>query len=302
MNTVVFLLMFISLGTSAIGQAGEYKIKDYQYGSKWSRRLIQKQDLSDLSIKKAIRSSIAINGGSGVYLGKYNGHHLIATTFHGIRYPGCDMMALTYFRAFGSYEAGLSGCLATFPDLDLAILSFSVDSQADEVRLKPLAANFAFNEIPKENERLVFVGHGIAGNPKQKQMLGADKDCRVVSKSGDVRFLDDPDKINPNGYATWQIANACDISHGDSGAGLFGKISGKLLALVSSGTFPVKKKFQTSPSLTEELQKNPELAWQMNLAVPAFKIREIILQRISEGEFDPDTVATLRALLENRVD
>ena len=40
----------------------------------------------------------------------------------------------------------------------------------------------------------------------------------------------------------------------------------------------------------------------MNLAVPAFKMREVIQRKTDDGEFDSDVKATLQALLANKAD
>lgn len=68
-------------------------------------------------------------------------------------------------------------------------------------KLKAAAIRFAFDQVPKEGESLLLVGHPVAGNSKQLLLLSQDQDCRVVSKTSDVRLLDDPDQINPNGYS-----------------------------------------------------------------------------------------------------
>lgn len=300
--TRLFIVLFFNIIISSPTFAEEYKTEDYRYGNNWSRRAIKKTDIKNNIIKSAVVSSVEINGASGIYVGKFNGVHLIATANHVINYPGCDLLALGGFRASNGLSNSLSGCLATFPELDLAIITFDLDDPTNESKLKAFSRNFAFDEIPQEGEELVFVGHGIAGNPKQKLMLGMDDDCRVVSKTGETRLLDDPDKINPNGYASWQIADACDVSHGDSGAGLFSRKTGKLLSLISTGTFPVDRRFQNSSLLHEQLKKDPELAWTMNLSVPAFKMREVIQKRIMERQFDQETVKTLEAFLRNHID
>ncbi len=258
-NLAAFAATILSLQMTNTVHADGLKISDYQYGSQWSRRAPRKADLADSTKRMVIGSSIAIGGATGIYLGKFNDQHLIATANHAINYPGCSMIMMTGFRASNGFLSRPSSCLATFEELDLALLTFRVESKTVENQLKGLATNFAFNEVPKENEKLLFAGHPAAGNPKQALMLGEDEDCRVVSKTGDVRLLDDPDTVNPNGYASWQIANACDTSHGDSGAGLFSKESGKLLAIVSSGTYPTNKKHQTSAGLNKDLKQNQRL-------------------------------------------
>src|SRR5687767_1799533 len=97
--------------TALTAQAQEdYPISNYQYGDEWSKRNVTAEDLKNEVIKKAVNASVSVNGASGIYLGKFNGKHLIATNNHVISYPGCPLLSLSgmSFDSFPELYAGLN--------------------------------------------------------------------------------------------------------------------------------------------------------------------------------------------------
>lgn len=97
--------------------------------------------------------------------------------------------------------------------------------------------------------------------------------------------MSDPDELNTGRHQVWSFANGCDVSHGDSGSAMVDLQTGEVVGLIWTGKIPKSTRVQSSEYL-EELIENPnEDIWnELSYAVPAAKIKEVLLKRIQNGE------------------
>ncbi len=168
----------------------------------------------------------------------------------------------------------------------------------DEAKILPLPLPWRFSSSPLKGEQLLLLGYGVEKNDNQMLMLNAESECRVFSKTGEARKLEDPDPINPLGYAAWSFAHGCDISHGDSGSPLISIEGGDIVGINWTGKFPKTPTTQSNSGLSALFDAEDESLWsEMNYGVPANKIKELLLRELSEGRISSELVAPITELL-----
>ncbi|WP_413581877.1 trypsin-like peptidase domain-containing protein [Bdellovibrio sp. HCB288] len=297
----------------------------YQKGDEWSVVDITEQDLQNPIVKKAYDATVQVGAASGIYLGKFNGKHIVATNSHAVGGPK-DCKQFPPKVVFGADTwTDTTACVGAWPEIELALLVVKPydingwDEEQDEPgpaeydrgdkAVAGRASNFAFSKIPEFQTPLINVGFGIAGDASPDRgsplkistpRMTADDDCRVLSQTGDARLLYDPDTINPLKYSAWSIAIACDISHGSSGSLMMNRGTGEVVAIGWTGTWPkAGQQHITSREIDEISRSNsPELWSRVNYAVPAFKIKEFLSKQIKTKKIVGRDAVIIRSILE----
>ncbi|MBL7544104.1 MAG: trypsin-like peptidase domain-containing protein [Bdellovibrionaceae bacterium] len=275
--------------------------EDYLYGDIWSRRFVEASDLQSPKYARSLFSAVRFGTGSGIYLGKFNHQHILATNKHVMDSSDCNFNSRRTVHFYGGIKGKGADCVAMFEELDLAFVSFTVAEQ-DEEKLKKVATNFAFDTVPTKGTKIFFFGYPSVENPLYEVMFGGDDDCRVISETGDIRFLNQPLSELLTPPKRWYFATACDMAKGDSGAALFDIDTGEAIGIVSSGHPPANVRYNSSAILNSDLLYDPEIAWKLNLSIPAIKMKAVIQQKLSEDEFSPSIKKTLTAILNNQPD
>ena len=55
----------------------------YQVGSEWGKKVVEDSDFIKVdTLEKIAKGTIKLGGGTAFYIGKYAGHHVIATNHH----------------------------------------------------------------------------------------------------------------------------------------------------------------------------------------------------------------------------
>lgn len=277
----------------------------YQIGEEWGKRPVTNEDLqSDMFFKRmAFATARVRGGGTGFYLGEFNGRHIMATNHHvcpsaydcagreAVRFPLLDITtAVDEF--YGSW-----------PEVDLALFSVKIYSKEKAPQLQAAASPFAFDDHLHRGQRLLTIGFGVADNPLRQLVANRDSDCIVFSGDGEYRLMADPDDLNPGDYKAWSFANGCDVSHGDSGSAMMDRDSGRVVGIIWTGRIPKSEKVQSSAYLQQLLQNPTEDIWkELSYGVPAVQMKLYLQKQIQEGRIEPNHVETLQSLLESSMD
>ena len=274
-------------------------VDDYRIGDEFGKKPVTAGGLGGTSpvFQRAAKATAAYGGGTAFYLGKFNGHHMVATNHH-VAEGGCQGPAR--FPLLGkSYSC--ERVYADWKEVDLDLFSIIVP-EADEALLAPLGRNFSFDASIYTGQELLTVGFGIAGNPRRVMMANQDSDCKVFSDTGDFRLVADPDQYNPADYSAWSFVNGCDVSHGDSGSAFVDRNTGDVLGLIWTGKIPKSPKVLSSAYLAEMLRtKSPEIWTELAFCVPAPKIKERIQEELQASPGNNDRNRTLTAIVQTPV-
>jgi hypothetical protein len=238
-----------------------------------------------------------VGGATGFYLGKFAGTHVMATNHHVYTSMSCSGRSVV-FPLLGNLRLTCNRMFGTWTDIDLALFAVDVPRPEDEAKLATVAANFTFHDDVVKGTPLITVGFGIAGNPQRVMMGNEDADCRVMSKTADYRFMGDPDSKNPADYKAWSFSHACDVSHGDSGSAIVDRNTGKPVGILWTGKIPKNATVQSSDYLNQVFASDGGDVWtEMNFAVPATKMRELLETVITDASTPADTQTVLSALI-----
>ena len=270
--------------------------QDYRIGDEWGKMPVTKDALQSGSavFQRAAKATAYYGSATAFYLGKFNGRHIMATNYH-VSGSRCKGSVRFYFSQKSFPCVAVYG---SWKEVDLALFSIQVPP-ADEAALLELGRNFAYDSPIYPGQELLTVGFGVAGNPRQQQLMAnQDSDCKVFSDIGDFRLITDPDEVNPGGYSAWSFANGCDVSHGDSGSAFIDRKTGDVLGLVWTGKIPKSKKVGSSAYLDGVFRgRGPEIWTELTFSVPAAKIREHIRKVLAASPPDADMVKTLSAVI-----
>lgn len=269
----------------------------YRIGDEWGKKPVTEGDLaSDSHFRRmALATARVRGGGTGFYLGKFNGRHLIATNNHVCESKVvCDARNAVNFTLVG-VRATMSQWIGTWTDIDLAIFAIEFDSAADEFRMEGLASPFSFQKELAKDTPLVTIGFGVANNPARQMVANRDSDCRVFSETGDYRHMRDPDELNTGPHRVWSFANGCDVSHGDSGSAMMNRETGDVIGIIWTGRIPKNPVVQSSSYLENLTQE--EVWGELSYGVPAVSIGQFLNEEISEGKISGDRAQTLAELL-----
>ena len=269
----------------------------YQLGSEWGKKLVTPEAIANLpTLERIAKGTGRIGGGTGFYLGKFAGEHVVATNHH-VCPAGFNCLSGAFSLPLLQKSYRLSKFVGTWDSVDLSLLIITVPPE-DEGLLEAVSNPFRFDHPIEKGQTLTTVGFGIAGNPSRQLVYNADADCRVLSEDGDFRLLADPDSINPAEYEAWSFANACDVSHGDSGSAMVDRSTGEVLGLIWTGKIPKMAAVQTSAYLEQIEQQQDAAVWtELSYSVPAEKIAETLRAALGAGKLDAARRAVIEALL-----
>jgi hypothetical protein len=280
-----------------------YAKKDYQIGDEWGKKAVTDAQLRDATpeFRRAAMATASYSGGTTFYLGKFNGHHVMATNYHVMEAIGCSGRSATFpfldmrlqcVKVFGAWTA-----------VDLSLFEVKVTNEADAEKLREVAQNFAYDSEVYPGEELVTMGYGVESNPGRKLMANQDGDCKVFSRKGEYRFMADPDEFNPGPYKAWSFASGCDVSHGDSGSAFIDRATGEIVGIVWTGRVPKPASVQSSAYLDKLLAGNgPEIWTALTYSVPASKIREHLREVLANEDLGEDVETTISSVIESQAD
>lgn len=274
----------------------------YQIGSEWGKKPVTLQDLdhSTPAFRRAALATARLGGGTGFYLGKFNGHHVMATNHH-VCPNGAACLGIFAQFPFFTKQFKLVKFFGTWSAIDLTLLEIEVPTSDDERMLASVAGNFSFRKDIYPGEELITIGFGIAENPRRVLMANQDSDCKVFSGYNDFHFMGDPDALNPSDYKAWSFANGCDVSHGDSGSAMVDRQTGEVVGIIWTGKIPKEKQIQDSRFLDTLFKSQSAEVWtELSYAVPASKMAVILTQALSNPQHDEDCKQTFRAILGSR--
>lgn len=268
------------------------KSSTYQIGSEWNRvsLLSNPEYLKDMQIRRAALATVkvitAFNIGTGFYLGKVDGEHLIATNYH--VFSNVLTCGITTFAPLVRFTTGgLNGIcrriIADLPEIDLIIFSLE-KTQALEEGLKSIAPlRFAFDEEVMRGTPLLTIGHGKALNDDLLPVIEISSDCRVLSPDRVYKILQNPDPDDHLKLEVWSFATGCDLSPGDSGSAVINRNSGSVLGLFWASPAPKPSAYQISDYLARmEVQGSRELWKNLSYAVPSVVIKDKLIRFIND--------------------
>tara|TARA_B100001094_G_scaffold227582_1_gene222089 strand:- start:145 stop:1092 length:948 start_codon:yes stop_codon:yes gene_type:complete len=269
----------------------------YQIGDEWGKAPVKTGDYKKVpSLEKIAKGTARLGGGTGFYLGKFDGEHVLATNHHVC--PSSIQCRWTSAQfPLVNKRFSVKTFLGTWSDIDLALMTIKVD-QADEDLLKTMANPFAFMQETYRGQELITVGFGGANNRSRSLVANFDSDCKVFSGSSEYRFMADPDSLNTGSYKAWSFANGCDVSHGDSGSAMVDRQSGEVVGIIWTGKIPKSDKVQDSDYLDELLEQPNEDIWtELSYAVPAEKIGEYLQLLIDDDSLRGEKADIVEAML-----
>ncbi len=273
---------------------------DYQIGAEWGKNPVTNTSIKQQSaaFKRAAFATVRIpRGGTGFYLGKFAGAHIIATNHHVCPTGASCLSDRAAFPLLGkSYK--MSKFHETFKDIDLTLIEIQVPA-SDEANLAKIAKNFAFKSDLKHRQPLITIGFGVANNPLNALMGNQDSDCVVLSADGQYRHMKDPDDLNPGEDDVWSFANGCDVSHGDSGSAMVDRRTSAVMGIIWTGRIPKNPKVQNAEYMNQVQADpfHPDVWKEMSYAVPAIKMVQYILTA-AQRETDVQTQTVLMNLLD----
>jgi len=275
--------------------------RDYRIGDEWGKKPVTDEDLNsdEFFRRMALATAKIRGGGTGFYLGEFNGQYMMATNHHVCPYEwSCGGGNAVQFPKLG-LRTRVAQFYGSWSDIDLALFSIRIEDPAMVTKLNAVASPFAFHEDLRRGQKLVTIGFGVANNSNGALVANRDADCMVFSGPGEYRKMGDPDAVNPSDYAAWSFANGCDVSHGDSGSAMMDRETGRVIGIIWTGKIPKSSKVQSSAYLQELLKTGSEEIWQeLSYGVPAVKMKAHLLERLKAGEFSEAEAATILTMLQ----
>lgn len=289
-----FLFLFQVQASQPVPKMGSYEFvidsvlrastDEYQLGDEWGKLEATNDLIKSSSVLTRVSEATArIGGATGFLLGEFNGEVVVATNHH-----VCSSSFSFSCRRISFPKLNLSfsrkAFLGTWKEIDLTLMTLKASGE-EKRRLLQVAENFDFEKALEAGTPLVTSGFGIAGNNGRKMMINFDSDCRVTSADEEFRLMADPDQKNPGSYKAWSFANACDVSHGDSGSAMVDAATGSPIGIIWTGRIPKSMASQSSANIAMwEKNQSKEVWTELSYAVPAKKIREVLQDKINSGE------------------
>ena len=278
---IAFFFFLIVLHSTSFAQANPYQI-----GSKWGREAFTFENASQLPpvVAEQAKAVARFSGGTAFYLGKFDGRHIMATNYHILPTAlNCHRFNWSSFILLDEFF-GCKSFIRSFSEIELALFELRV-KPADENVFEGLGISMA----GKENRAGLFYGfgYGYQNNPRRASLLlSHDEHCRLFSNK--IKFLADPDTINPTDYQVWSGAIGCDLSHGDSGAPIF-NASGGLVGINWTGGAPKPPIVLDDDYLASLLGSDLPGAWEnLSYMVPLRKIQEVLQEFVEENPHSED--------------
>lgn len=276
--------------------AGALRAEAYQLGDAWDRRPVLDDRLGGRSavFQRAAKATAFYGLATAFYLGKFNGHHIMAANHH-IARGRCrgdaffPLLQKSYAceKIYGDWE-----------EVDLTLFSIRVPAN-EEAALLAAGRNFAYDAGIHAGQELLTLGFGAENNLESAMTFEQGPDCKIFSATDEFRLIADPDKINPVGYAVWSFANGCDISRGDSGSAFIDRKTGDVLGLQWTGKIPKSPGVADSAALRRMFEaRDPGIWTELTYGVPAAKIRESIRKDLRTRSGGADWAKTLAAIIE----
>ncbi len=269
-------------------------LKMYEIGDEWNRQLVTPEDLKEDSVLTKLYRSTLIMGlkkprkdegltltsvGTGFYLGKHNGLHLVATAKHVIAENSARLSeneaCLKFVYHFPSGEKKFytgKKWLGSWSDIDFVICAIDIPS-ADEADFIGRELSFK-SKVVNKNTELSTIGFNMLNKYMGKPYFEKSNDCRVFIGSEQAQK-----KANK-----WSIATGCDAANGDSGSAIVDRHTGELLGFLSQTSIV---KFGIPSALLSEFSEMPDKTdtlWEeLSLAVPIDKIvSQVCVETLSE--------------------
>lgn len=269
----------------------------YRIGDEWGKKPVRNIDSLSPKIQRVLHATARVGGATGFYVGKFNGRHIVATNFHVCEDEwscvGSNARFTSLSRAFRIVK-----WLGSWNTVDLSLLVIAVDRDEDAELLAANAIPFDWDAEFSRGLELATAGFGIADNPNREVMLNVDSDCKVFSDANEFRLMADPDSLNPGPYRAWSFSNGCDVSHGDSGSAMVDRATGRPVGIIWTGKIPKSPKVQSSAYLNDLMANPAEDIWtELSYGVPAPKMREYLVQWLSQNTVDPDVRGVLSELI-----
>lgn len=285
------------LDLNFINQAQDNR-ETYRIGDIFGKHQLTNQEMNIPVLARAAAATARVGGGTGFYIGKFNGFHMVATNHHVLPTPNTCGNLRVQFPVIRK-QFGCQKYFGTWSDIDLSLIAIKVTEQ-DEALMAKVARNFDFKNNLTQGQLLMTIGFGIAGNEDGRNiMINYDDDCKVFSATNDYRYIADPDNINPGDYKVWSFANGCDISHGDSGSAMVDRKTGNVVGVIWTGAFPKTPESQNSKMLAQMLKTNSGAIWtSLSYGVPSKVIGAYLAKMLKENPNVPqDVKATLMDIL-----
>jgi S1-C subfamily serine protease len=276
----------------------------YQIGEEWGKKPVTQLDLeSDPNLKRMALATARIrSGGTGFYIGRYNGRHVIATNHHVC--PSafeCSGQGVVHFPLLNNARLNQLEFYGSWPEIDLALFAVTEPSEELAAELAQVASPLSFDEHLEHGQELVTIGFGGANNPQRQMVANRDSDCVVYSGDGEYRLMADPDDLNPGPYKAWSFANGCDVSHGDSGSAMMNRDTGRVIGIIWTGRIPKDPKVQSAQFMRNLLVNPTEEVWtQLSYGVPAVHMKAYISDLFVKGEIAPEHALTIRSILDGK--
>lgn len=269
---MIRLLLILAAGL-ALGQDA------YRVGSVFSRIAAEKSSLGP----EQQASIVSIGRATGFYLGDLQDRSFFITNRHVIRSE--QLCRASVVRT----QAGVFPCrrlVGSWEEIDLAIIETSLVNG-----LVPL-------KFDTETEIKAGDAMSVAGFGRWPQLsavptltVNEDDDCRAFLGQGAAMQLSDPDEINPTPGFVWSLPMGCDVMHGDSGAPVLSRGTGKVVGIVWTGVFPKPAIAQDSAELRKMLAaQKAESQLILNYMVPSVSIAEVLRESLSDKESSRDRV------------
>lgn len=270
----------------------------YRVGDEWGKIPVDEHSLRNNPVYRRVVLSTGKINATGFYLGKFAGHHIMATNHH-VCPSEWSCEGSTFRFTERNLRFRITHNLISDSSIDLALLAIRVPPEQEQL-LEGIGQNFAWRSQPYPGQMLITAGYGVANNPQRQMMVNQDSDCKTFSARGDIRRMADPDRLNPGPYKAWSFAIGCDVSHGDSGSAIWDRINGELIGIVWTGKIPKSQQAQRSEWLDEILQRNDPAIWtELTYAVPAAKMYDVLQARLASGGVPANIAEILRAILNN---
>lgn len=276
----------------------------YQIGEEWGKKPVTQADLDSNEFFKRMATATAHirAGGTGFFIGKFNGKFVMATNHHVCpSAQQCGSPGVVRFPLLNDVRYDQVEFYGSWPEIDLSLFAIGVTSTQEADALLQVASPFSFNENLYRGERLLTVGFGIANNTRRRMVANQDADCIVFSGDGEYRLMADPDALNPGPYKAWSFANGCDVSHGDSGSAMMDRDTGRVMGIIWTGRIPKDPKVQSAAYLQGLLQNPSSDVWdQLSYGVPAVHMKSYLSDLLVKGEIAPEHVLTIRSILDEK--
>ncbi|MCB0350782.1 MAG: trypsin-like peptidase domain-containing protein [Bdellovibrionales bacterium] len=272
----------------------------YQIGDEWGKKPVTDQDMrSDVHFARMATATARVRGGgTGFYLGEFNGRFVVATNHHvcpsAMQCSGQDAID---FPILG-FKSKIIEFYGSWPEIDLSLFAIEVNDANMVNELNSISSPFAFHNDLQHAAPLVTIGFGIANNYARQLVANRDSDCVVFSADAEYRLMADPDDLNPGEYKAWSFANGCDVSHGDSGSAMMDRASGSVVGIIWTGRIPKSRKVQSSAYLAELLKTPNEDIWkELSYGVPAVHMFQYLNAQVANGGIEKAHMPTIQALL-----